>query len=409
MNKIRQINQINQKELASKSTTYKSSWHYDYRDTNYVYIGNIPYSITRNDLLVMFSQYGIPTHINLPLDTRTDNYNDGNDGKDEKNIAPKHRGFAFLKYANFKSCILAIDNFNGVKVGGANVDEDRDRNRYGDRDRDRDARYLIVDHTYYKLRYGEREDDYLIDYDKVKKEMGFVPEESNPDFCRLKGMIEGKNPKLIKGNDFKVRQVEDDNKDDTMQRDLGDDMFGDDDDKYVNDDDEFTDPMKSFISEKKDNNKMQAHDNNDDDDKEFADPMEQFIRETRKHGSAGDRKRRRRSRSKEDAEKERERREKKHGSSRHKEDCARSPSGERGRSKNPRKDGRNRAEEDEEEEEEKEEEEKEKEQKLPRSRGSRTPSREPINRDNKRARVEFRKESKEESRTPSRERTDVRV
>ena len=134
MNTIKQINQINQKELNSQ-TSYKSSWHYDYRDTNYLYIGNIPYNLTTKDLIIIFSQYGIPTHINLIKD---------------KESSKHHRGFGFLKYANFKSCILAIDNFNGIKLGD---------------------RYLKVDHNYYKLRGDENEDDYLIDYEEIKREM----------------------------------------------------------------------------------------------------------------------------------------------------------------------------------------------------------------------------------------------
>ena len=117
----------------NSQTSYKSSWHYDYRDTNYLYIGNIPYNLTTKDLIIIFSQYGIPTHINLIKD---------------KESSKHHRGFGFLKYANFKSCILAIDNFNGIKLGD---------------------RYLKVDHNYYKLRGDENEDDYLIDYEEIKE------------------------------------------------------------------------------------------------------------------------------------------------------------------------------------------------------------------------------------------------
>ncbi|KAI3407060.1 hypothetical protein KGF56_000148 [Candida oxycetoniae] len=144
MNKIKQINQINQKELASKSISYKSSWHYDYRDTNYIYIGNIPQSITAKELIVIFSQYGVPTHLNLVGD------NSGKEGEGGEGGKGGHRGFAFLKYANFKSCILAIDNFNGIKLGD---------------------RILRVDHNYYKLHANEREDDYLIDYREIECEV----------------------------------------------------------------------------------------------------------------------------------------------------------------------------------------------------------------------------------------------
>lgn len=200
MNTVKQINQINQKELNS-NTSYKSSWHYDYRDTNYIYIGNIPFNLNEKDIIIIFSQYGIPTHINLIKDKETG----------------KHRGFGFLKYANFKSCILAIDNFNGIKLGD---------------------RILRIDHNYYKLRGDEKEDDYLINYDEVKKE------------------IEAKQDK----EDIKL--IED--KKETIKEPIKE--------ENTLDVDEFKDPMADFLnSEKKDND--------DDDDDEFKDPMEQFIKE----------------------------------------------------------------------------------------------------------------------------------
>lgn len=203
MNTVKQINQINQKELNS-NTPYKSSWHYDYRDTNYIYIGNIPFNLTEEDIIIIFSQYGIPTHINLIKDKETG----------------KHRGFGFLKYANFKSCILAIDNFNGIKLGD---------------------RILRVDHNYYKLCGDKKEDDYLINYDRVRKEI--EEKEHNQEV------------KMIEENkeSIKLENVDDE-------------------------DDEFKDPMADFINKKEEkNNEPNAA--NDDDNDEFKDPMEQFIKD----------------------------------------------------------------------------------------------------------------------------------
>ncbi|KAG7661282.1 uncharacterized protein J8A68_005174 [[Candida] subhashii] len=205
MNSIQKINQINQKELNS-NTSYKSSWHYDYRDTNYLYIGNIPFNLTSKDLIIIFSQYGIPTHINLIKDKETGN----------------HRGFGFLKYSNFKSCILAIDNFNGIKLGD---------------------RFLRVDHNYYKLHQGENEDDYLIDYEEIKKQIGEDKRIENED-NEKEGEI-----KLIEAGGS------------------------------VNDDDEFKDPMEEFLSKK---------DKPKDDDDEFRDPMEDFLSKERSKDSRKD-------------------------------------------------------------------------------------------------------------------------
>lgn len=216
MNKIKQINQINQKELASNTTSYKSSWHYEYRDTNYIFISNIPHSIKPHDLVIIFSQYGIPTHLNLVKNHETGG----------------HRGFAFLKYANFKSCILAIDNFNGIKIGD---------------------RMLHVDHSYYKLRRGEKEDDYLIDYDEVRRQV-----EGNSE-------REEKKVKLIKnGEESEPKVIEYKSKSEEKDESKGDGN------------DEFVDPMQNF--EETGDQKV----GNDEDDDEFVDPMQQFITEPKK-------------------------------------------------------------------------------------------------------------------------------
>lgn len=39
--------------------------------------------------------------------------------RDEK--TGKSKGFCFLKYEDFRSAVLAIDNFNGIEVRGAAV------------------------------------------------------------------------------------------------------------------------------------------------------------------------------------------------------------------------------------------------------------------------------------------------
>ncbi|EGW34998.1 uncharacterized protein SPAPADRAFT_58120 [Spathaspora passalidarum NRRL Y-27907] len=207
MNSIHKINQINQKELAT-NTSYKSSWHYDYRDTNYIYIGNIPSSLTAQDIVIIFSQYGIPTHLNLVKDKTTG----------------EHRGFAFLKYAHFKSCILAIDNFNGIKVG--------DRN-------------LRVDHNYYKLKGGELESDYLVDYSEIQG---------------VKQQLENKDTKLIENKEA-------DELKDPME-------------KYI--DDDLRDPIENYKEA-----------GNDDD--ELKDPMEAYLKRSDKHDKHGRHRNRHRS------------------------------------------------------------------------------------------------------------------
>lgn len=126
MNSIQKINAINQKELA-ENVSDSASWHAEYSDTPYIYVGFIPHELAEADILAIFSQYGVPTHINLVKDRDTG----------------ASRGFCYLKYEDHRSCVLAIDNFNGLKVL---------------------EKRLKVDHVYYQLREGQNEDDFKVDY-----------------------------------------------------------------------------------------------------------------------------------------------------------------------------------------------------------------------------------------------------
>ncbi|CAN3375721.1 hypothetical protein DIURU_003848 [Diutina rugosa] len=123
------VAELNRRELEN-NVSDDASWHYDYRDTAYIYIGNLP-PISKLDILRVFSQYGIPTHVHIVTD------------KDQR-----PRGFAYLKYHDPRSCVLAVDNLNGVKI----MDKS-----------------LRVDHAYYKLRPGDSEDNYKVDYSEVKQ------------------------------------------------------------------------------------------------------------------------------------------------------------------------------------------------------------------------------------------------
>jgi RNA-binding motif X-linked protein 2 len=130
MNAIRQTQLLNKRELEN-AIPPSASWHADYRDTAYIYIGGIPLDVSEGDVVTIFSQYGNPTHINMIRDKETG----------------KSKGFAFLKYEDQRSCDLAVDNLGGAEVLG---------------------RMLRVDHTRYKKRDDEDEETYSID--KVEAE-----------------------------------------------------------------------------------------------------------------------------------------------------------------------------------------------------------------------------------------------
>ncbi|QRG39505.1 hypothetical protein FDK38_003950 [Candidozyma auris] len=132
MNSIYKINAINQKELEN-NVSDEASWHADYSDTSYIYIGNLHEAIEEKDLVTIFSQWGNPTHVNLIKDRESG----------------KSRGFAYLKYEDQRSCVLAVDNFNGVLIY---------------------EKPLKVDHTYFQLREGQEEEDFAVDYSEVMKE-----------------------------------------------------------------------------------------------------------------------------------------------------------------------------------------------------------------------------------------------
>lgn len=114
----------------------EASWHADYRDTAYIYIGGLPFDLTEGDVVTICSQYGEPVYVNLIRDKETG----------------KSKGFAFLKYEDQRSTDLAVDNLGGSTVLG---------------------RMLRVDHTRYKRRDDEEE------VDNVAKLMGDAPTSEN--------------------------------------------------------------------------------------------------------------------------------------------------------------------------------------------------------------------------------------
>jgi RNA-binding motif X-linked protein 2 len=127
MNSIRQIQELNKRELENgvyvpyllthtlpRLTTCSSpdaSWHADYRDTAYIYIGGLPFELSEGDIITIFSQFGEPVYINLIRDKETG----------------KSKGFAFLKYEDQRSTDLAVDNLGGSVIMGRTLKVDHTR------------------------------------------------------------------------------------------------------------------------------------------------------------------------------------------------------------------------------------------------------------------------------------------
>ena len=113
MNTIRSIAALNQRELEA-GTSDTASWHADYADTAYIYIGGLPYELSEGDVISIFSQYGEPVHCNLIRDKETG----------------KSRGFAFLKYEDQRSTNLAVDNLSGANILGRIISVDHHRYKH---------------------------------------------------------------------------------------------------------------------------------------------------------------------------------------------------------------------------------------------------------------------------------------
>ncbi|KAF7775794.1 hypothetical protein Agabi119p4_4187 [Agaricus bisporus var. burnettii] len=82
MNVVREINRINQVELDSATGT--ASWHDDYKDSAYIFVGGLSYDLSEGDVITIFSQYGEIMDVNLPRDKETG----------------KTKGFGFVMYWN---------------------------------------------------------------------------------------------------------------------------------------------------------------------------------------------------------------------------------------------------------------------------------------------------------------------
>ncbi|XP_011498636.1 PREDICTED: RNA-binding motif protein, X-linked 2-like [Ceratosolen solmsi marchali] len=102
MTNVKNIAKLGQQELGSDK---KSSWHDDYKESAWIFIGGLPYDLTEGDVIAIFSQYGEVVNINLVRDKDTG----------------KQKGYGFLCYEDQRSTILAVDNLNGIKILGRTI------------------------------------------------------------------------------------------------------------------------------------------------------------------------------------------------------------------------------------------------------------------------------------------------
>uniref|UniRef100_K7FRS2 RNA-binding motif protein, X-linked 2 n=1 Tax=Pelodiscus sinensis TaxID=13735 RepID=K7FRS2_PELSI len=104
LTKVKLINELNERE-AELGVQEKVSWHAEYSDSAWIFVGGLPYELTEGDIICVFSQYGEIVNINLVRDKKTG----------------KSKGFCFICYEDQRSTVLAVDNFNGIKIKGRTI------------------------------------------------------------------------------------------------------------------------------------------------------------------------------------------------------------------------------------------------------------------------------------------------
>mmetsp|Transcript_11505 Transcript_11505/g.23410 ORF Transcript_11505/g.23410 Transcript_11505/m.23410 type:complete len:336 (-) Transcript_11505:117-1124(-) len=115
MNRVKEVERINAKDLQLQLASdtvgnagrwdVNKSWHAQYKDSAYVYVGGLSDGLSEGDVIVICSQFGEVVDINMPRDRKTG----------------KTKGFAFICYEDQRSTVLAVDNFNGAKVLGRTI------------------------------------------------------------------------------------------------------------------------------------------------------------------------------------------------------------------------------------------------------------------------------------------------
>ena len=69
-NRIKEIDRINKRELKL-NISESASWHTDYKNSAYIFVGNLNYDLNEGDLITVFSQFGEIVDCNLIRDKET--------------------------------------------------------------------------------------------------------------------------------------------------------------------------------------------------------------------------------------------------------------------------------------------------------------------------------------------------
>ncbi|CAH6722772.1 putative U2 snRNP component ist3 [[Candida] jaroonii] len=219
MNKINRINQLNKQELG---LPIESSWHQDYKDSNYIFISNIHESLKHKDVLIIFSQFGLPTHLKLiHPETQNANKDEAMSGAQNENFKNRKK-FAFLKFEKWESCVMTIDNLNGTVLMGSKV---------------------LVDHCWFNLKGDEKEEDFLVDYNEYLPKSIESSKHSVKKTTKIKPSEDV--PQSNEGNEDNDNELRDPMENITRKRVIGEVQRQSEDEE-----DDFKDPMSEFLSKK---------------------------------------------------------------------------------------------------------------------------------------------------------------
>jgi RNA-binding motif X-linked protein 2 len=105
MNTVKAIQKLNADELAKGTVDTTSSWHNDYKDSAYIYVGGLDRSLSEGDVITVFEQYGRIVDLDFKRDEETG----------------RPLGYCFLAYEDQRSTNLAVDNLNGITLVGNRV------------------------------------------------------------------------------------------------------------------------------------------------------------------------------------------------------------------------------------------------------------------------------------------------
>jgi len=102
---VRNITRLNDNDLKNNIFDHNLTWHSQYKDSAYIFVGGLPFDLTEGDVLCVFSQYGEVVNINLVRDKQTG----------------KSQGYCFICYEDQRSTVLAVDNLNAIKLDGRTI------------------------------------------------------------------------------------------------------------------------------------------------------------------------------------------------------------------------------------------------------------------------------------------------